>query len=174
MATASSNPVPGCGSRSMRSSSGWSVSRAPHGPGMKRDSPEIGGPHDVRSTSHSKDVGLATRRERDLAGFDVLGPFCRQPLLVNLFALDAVGESLKMRGPILERPQRCTLQRHRSVVLDKMPFGSAVLTQLRIVDLVRARQSDRDPVDVQFLCRARHHLPPARTSAKSYRTGTSN
>ena len=86
----------------------------------------------------------------------------RYPLLVDLLAVDAVGEALQMRRAVPQRGEHRPA-RHGAVVLDEPSLG-AVRTQLREIHLVRIGQPDRDPVDVEFL-RCSCHIPiPARGS----------
>jgi hypothetical protein len=87
----------------------------------------------------------------------------RDALLVDLLAIDAVGEALQMARTI---PQR---REHRAasdgaVVVDEPSLGAG-RTQLREVHLVGIGQPDGDPVDVDFL-RWRSHSPiPAQDSS---------
>ena len=74
----------------------------------------------------------------------------RNPLLVDLLAVDAVGEALQMGRAVSQRGQH-RARRDGAVVLDELPLG-AVRSQLREVHLVRVGQPDLDPVDVDFFC----------------------
>ena len=64
------------------------------------------------------------------AGLEVVGMLLRNPLLVDLLAVDAVGKALQMYGSVAQ--QRHHRVGDRQVVVDQLAFG-AVRAELREV-----------------------------------------
>ena len=142
---ASAKPVPGCGSTSMRSSSGCSTSRRRDGHGWKSIVREIGRPGDLRELGDAELVGGAAGGEGDGRGLDPVGPVLRHALLVDRLALGAVRVPLQLRRALVEHPHDALAD--REVVLDEVELRLAARAE---EDLVRIRHLDGALPDLEL------------------------
>ena len=126
--------MPGCGSRSMRSSSGRSGSRPARRPRVKVDGSQARGPRhrphlgDAKLIRHGARSGNRPGRSRSTAAR------LRHPLLVDRLALGAARVSLQRAGALVERPDDALSHLH--VVVDKVDLATAPIRQITEVDLV--------------------------------------
>jgi hypothetical protein len=97
--------------------------RTPHLPRMKGHGAHLGGPHHRRRVGHLQRVRGTAGRERHPAGLQIVRMLLGHPLLVDLLAVDPVGESLQMRGAVAQRGQQWSGAGHRAVVLDESALG---------------------------------------------------
>ena len=100
---ASAKSVPGCGSTSIRSSSGLSTCARREGHGWKSIVPEVRGPGDLRELGDAQLVRVAARRERDARDLDPVGAVLGHALLVDRLALGPAGMALQLRRPLVQR-----------------------------------------------------------------------
>ena len=138
--------------------------------------PEVGAPDDVGGDRRFDRITGSPGREHDSGGLYMLGTLLGDVLLIDLVALDAVGETLQKGrtvpqgphdGPVTAVRTEC----HGSVVADEIPFPPAVLTEFGKVHLVRVAHPDGYAVDVEFLCgRTRCHLRPLPTRRAGHRS----
>ena len=142
---ASSNVVPGCGSRSMRSSSACSGSSASDGHTWK--------PRHPRFTAHAMCARSSATSARDVVPFGVLTIGRAQPrrrvvghaLLEERVAARAVREALHQHGPSAHRAH--DRLGDREVVVDEVELGLAPLLEEH---LARARDADVVAVDLEL------------------------
>ena len=165
---ASPKSVPGCGSMSIRSSSGRSTSARRDGHGMEVDDREVRRPGDLRDLGDAELVGVPAGREGDARRLDPLGPLLGHALLVDHLALDAVRKPAQLRRPLVERAHDSLAD--REVVLDEVELR---LLPRRKEHLLRVRHLD-DPLAHLELDERRRHLPgrvPRATFDSSLHTG---
>jgi hypothetical protein len=94
--------------------------RAPRGPGMEVDDGEVRSPRDLRQLGHAELVGVPSRREGDADRLHPVWPLLGHPLLVDLLALDPVGEATELRRPVAQRPDDPVAD--GEVVVDEVPL----------------------------------------------------
>ena len=70
---------------------------------MEVDHGEVRRPDDLRELGHAELVGMPAGRERDARRLDPLGALLGNALLVDLLALDPVGEAPELRRPLAQR-----------------------------------------------------------------------
>ncbi len=136
----SSKPTPGWGSRSMRSSSACSSSRARLGHTWK--------PRQPRFTAHTMCARSAATSASDVVpfgrahhrGLEPVGGVLRHPLLEERRPVDPVGEPLHEHRAPADRAHELVLD--RAVVVDDVELGLPVL---REHDLVGAGDADHPP-----------------------------
>ncbi len=171
--TASANPAEPNGSRSIRSSSGRSLSSRRVGHGWNVIAPMCAA-HAATAISVMQ-ISSATpaRREQDASALDVVGRAPHHPLLVERVAV-AVGagrhhHSLAYAlGPALEGDRTVPQCPHQPVLDGDVVLGDHQLGDLggevgRLVDHpVRARDPDRTPAGLDLHRVARHVRPSAR------------
>ncbi len=109
-------------------------------PGMEVDDREVGGPDDLGELRHAELVRMPARGERHARRLDPLRTLFRHPLLVDLLALDAVGETPQLGRPLVQRAHDAVPD--RDVVVDEVALR---LLRLREEHLVRVRHLD-DPL----------------------------
>ena len=137
---------------------------AAHLPWMQRDRAHLRRPHDRRGVGHLQRVGGSSRRECHPAGLQIVGMMLRHPLLIDLFAVDAVREALQVGRPVAQCVQHRAAGQGQ-VVLDEPPLG-AVRPEFGEIHLVRVGQPDRDAVDVELFCCGSHIRIPARPGGR--------
>ena len=122
--------TPGTGSRSTRSSSGWSRSSARTGCGLRSMQPRL--TTQARPAASSMTISSAVRPDGKVSvgGPDPLGPVLGRPLLEERLARGAVDEPLERHRPAAGAAQRPVGD--REVVLDEVELRVA---GLREVDL---------------------------------------
>ena len=73
------------------------------GQGWKSITARFAAHDDLRELGHAELVGVPAGRERDARRLDPLGPLLGHALLVDLLALDPVGEAAQLRRPLAQR-----------------------------------------------------------------------
>src|SRR5215211_9062208 len=95
------------------------------------------GPDDVRDVIDAKLVGVSIEaREVHAYGLDPRRRAMWQPLLMNLFAVDTIGEAVQHARSVIERIDDAI--RDRQVIPSKIKFGLAArreVNPVRIADL---------------------------------------
>ena len=120
-ATICGHSTPGTGSRSTRSSSGWSRSEASTGCGFRSMQPRLATQASPAASVQHHLVGRAPGRKAKLDGRDPVRPRARRPLLEERLRLRPVHEPLQRHRPASNPAQRPV--RHRQVVADQVQLG---------------------------------------------------
>ncbi len=120
---------------------------------MKVDHGEIRRPGDLRQLGHAELVGVTAGGERDARRLDPLRALLRHALLIDLLALDPVGEAAELGGALAQRPHDPVA--HRQVVVDEIALGVA---RGRKQHLVGVRDLDEALPDLE-LDEGRSHAP---------------
>ena len=103
--TASSNPVPGCGSRSIRSWSGIVGVAGPRGPGVEHHRVHLHRPDRGRNlVNHELRMRAAAGIDHHHRAHEIRGA-PRRVLRKELLAVDGVAEPLERHGPVAVRRQ---------------------------------------------------------------------
>ena len=131
------HPTPGTGSRSTRSSSGWSRSSARTGVRVQLEAREVGHPHQGGGVTRHHFLSLSPRRKLERDDFDPWRPGFRRTLLVEVLAADAVGVAHQHIRPMAGAAERAL--RYREVVLRQVQLRVACLREEHL-----ARVRDRD------------------------------
>ena len=119
--------------------------RAPRGPRVEVDRPEVRGPGDLRELGDAQLVRVSPRGKRDARDLDPLGPALGDALLVDRLALGAAGVALQLRRPLVESADDPLAD--REVVADVVELR---LPPRGVVDLVRVRHLDDPLPDLQL------------------------
>ena len=147
--------MPGVGSRSTRSSSGWSRSRAPRRPRVEVDHAEVDRPHEVRLVVGHELLGGAPGRERDRRRLQPVRHLLRHALLPDRLLHDPVDEALHHRRALAHVDEHRVGDRH--VVLGEVELRPAGLGE---VDLRRVGEPDLAARPARASC-TRSSPPPS-------------
>ena len=143
--------TPGTGSRSTRSSSGWSRSSARTGMRVEVDAAEVGDPGEAGRLVDDDLVGGAPGRERQRGGPDPVGRVVRRALLEERLLLGPVDEALERHRPAAHPDERPVGDGEE--VADEVQLRVA---GLREVELVRVADRDLAAADLEDLLPRRH------------------
>ena len=128
-----------------------------HRPRIDLEAAQRGGPHDVRGVVHYGHQRVTAARERDRRDLNPLGRSLRQALLIEgaLTAIgDPGGEAVQDLGAIPAPGQRRV--GHGRPVLNDLELRNGSPGGVGEVDLLRVRDPDIEPVDLQELFRCGH------------------
>ena len=126
---------------------------------MELDRRHLHRPDHVGRMGHAELVGVAVvAREVHAYGLDPRRGAVRQPLLVDLLAVDAVGEAVQHARPVVERVDDPV--GHAQVVVGQVELG---LAAGREVDPVRVADLDDPVADLELDPLGRHVGPPGPT-----------
>ena len=136
---------------------------APRGPGVEVDHGEVRGPRDLRQLGHAELVGVTPRGERDARRLDPLRALLGHALLVDLLALDPVGEAAQLRRSLAQRAHDPLAD--REVVADEVALR---VPRRREQHLVGVRDLDDTLPDLDLDERRGHALTVSGPAIVSY------
>ena len=146
--------TPGCGSRSMRSSSGWSRSLRRTGHGFQSMLPRLTPQIEVGGVVGHELGGAATRREVHGRGLQPLGALLGHALLEEDLAGDPVPPALEHRRAVVE-PADGRLG-GLQVVVDEVELGEVRARESRPCSGLETRSSLATDLDRRVLLRGSH------------------
>ncbi len=163
-----SNGISGPGSRSTRSSSGWSTSDFRTGHGLISRQPEGRGPREVRGVRHHRHVGGPPAREPDQRRLHPRRCPLRQSLLIEALVAGSVREPVQRRRPVAAPDEGGV--RDLDPVPDEVELRDRTVRRVGEVHLLRVRDPDLPPCDLEGLGWRRHPttVPVAPSSRPRY------